>query len=946
MRLSLAPFQALFATLLVFTTPVGSNRALAQTPVGIIDTVIGGDNGDGGLAATSLLDPAALEAHGSELYVADSFGNRIRKISATGIISTVVGTGQPGFSGDGGPATAAELFTPVDVTFDATGNMYIAEVTNRRVRRVDGAGNIQTVAGNGLAGYQGDDVPATQTAVTPYGITVDAQGNIYIADFNNRRVRKVDTQGTMRAFAGNGQFGWSGDGGPATAAALGAPADVAVDSIGNVYIADYSAASVIRKVDTNGIITTIAGIGLTLFTGDGGPASNAAFNRPRRLLTDSTNNLFIFDVGNHRVRRIDANTQIVTTVAGNGVDANSGDGGTAVSASLLSPVDAFLGLAADAAGSLYVSSRRTTLEAWSFDRTVRKIAPSATINTIAAVGDTGDGGAGANAVVDPHGIRFGKGVQAANLYIADRRNNQIRRVSGFSGTIVTSAGSGVYGFSGDGNSALNAALKAPRGVAADADGNFWIADSENHRIRKVAAAGTITTVAGNGTGGYGGDNGSATSASLNIPYAVDLDTAGNVYIADRFNNRIRKVTPGGTITTIAGNGTVASTGNGGLATLASIGSPTDVLVAPDGSIYIAENGTHQVRKITPAGIILPVAGTGSFGYSGDGGLALTAQLNQPGQVALDANGNLFISDQSNRRVRRVDGLTGIITTVAGTGANGYTGDGGPATDAKLTPPSGLAVDPAGVLLIAQTDSGTIREVVFGATANTPTATPTRTPTAPNTPTRTFTRTPTRTPTPTATPTRTPTPTWTAASGAISGQIVHFDGGAPLSSVSVTLAPSSGSPLSTQTSAAGTYSFAPVAEQTWTIRPSLSGGPTQTVDFNDAATALAVAVGALTLSPERHLAADVSGNGEVTSHDASLILQVAMGISTSFPAATLCGSDWLFFPQASSLANQTLISPQVMPQGCVPGAIRLSPLSGSVTNRNFRALRFGDVTAAQ
>jgi sugar lactone lactonase YvrE len=926
--------------------------ASAQTPAGVIYTAIGGKNGDGGPASNSAFDPAGMEFRGSDLYIADNIGNRVRKIDGTGTISTVVGTGQSGFSGDGAPAMNAELFGPVDVTFDDLGRMYVAEFNNRRVRRIDLSGTIETIAGNGLAVYGGENIPATQSGMVPYGITIDTQGRLVIADLNNRRVRRVDAQGTITTVAGNGQFGWLGDGGPATEAPLGNPTDVAVDSAGNIYISDYSQASVIRKVDPSGVISTIAGIGVTVFSGDGGLATLAGFNRPRRVESTISNDLIIFDVGNHRLRRINASDQFVNTIAGNGVDANGGDGGPATSASLLSPIDAFLGVTLDAAGNVYVSSRQTTLEPWSKARTLRKFTPGGTITTIAGISNTGDGGSAASAYVDPHGIRYGEGTQANDLYVADRRNQQVRKVSGSSGVITLIAGSGTSGFSGDGGMAVNARLNNPRGVTSDANGTVWIADSDNNRIRKVTSGGTITTVAGNGTGGYGGDDGNATAASLNVPYAVDVDAAGNLYIADRFNNRIRKVTPGGTITTIAGNGTVASTGNGGLASQAAVGSPTDVLVAPNGTIYIVETTTHQVRKITTDGIISRVAGTGSFGYSGDGGDALSAKLDLPGQVALDGNGNLFISDGGNRRVRRVDAVTNIITTVAGTGEHGYTGDGGLATNAKISPPSGLAVSTTTELFIAQTEGGSVRKVVFGATPHTPTRTPTATPTPPatQTPTRTFTGTPTRTPTRTSTATATlsltPTSTPVAGNGAISGSIVAIRETASVTGVVVDLIPNSGAPLSTGVTVDGDYAFSSIAEQKWTIVPRRMGLAAGSITLADAMLALEAAVGSVELADELYMAADVTGNGEVTSADASLIWQFALGLIDTFPAAEACESDWLFFPNASALPGQTVIMPNISQQNCSPGAIELNPLSGQASERNFRAIQFGDIADEQ
>jgi hypothetical protein len=1037
---NLPAIAALIVAVFVIAAPI----ARAQTPTGTIGTIIGGNNRDGGPATNAIVDPQGIESHGPHLYIADTNGQRIRKVDGnTGLISTVAGTGHSGFSGDGGPALAAEFFGPGDVAFDPSGRMYIAEITNRRVRRVDLAGNIQTVAGNGGTGYQGDNVPATQTSLSlPYGITLDSGGNLYIADFSNRRVRKVDTSGLITTFAGTGVSGYSGDGGPATEATLSGPTDVWMDPNDRLYISDYLT-SAVRRVDPSGIITTVAGNGIRGFFGDGGPATSAWLSLPFGVIADSSNNLIVLDSGNYRVRRVDA-TQTINTIAGNGVNSNSGNGGPATDASLYQPV----GITADSSGNIYVSGRGATLAPWSLDHTVRKIDPSGIITLVAGISDTGDGGLASEAVVDPYGIRFGRGSQLNHLYIADRRNNQIRRVNTATGIISLVAGSGASGFGGDNGSATIAQLRAPRGVTSDTNGNVWIADTDNNRIRKVSTSGVITTVAGTGISGFSGDGGSATSAKLNAPYAVDIDSFGNLYIADRFNNRIRKVTPAGTITTIAGNGTVASTGNGGPASQASLGSPMDVLLAPDGSIYIAEGTTNQVRKIIPEGIILGVAGTGTAGFAGDGGPALSAHLRVPAVIALDPDGNLFIGDQQNNRTRRVDAVTGIITTVAGTGVYGNAGDGGAATNAELQPPSGLAADTNGDLYIAQTDSGSVRKVIFEDLPDTPTtaatATPTSTPsntptytstwTRTNTPTNTRTHTPTHTPpptltqspsrtatfsptrtatrtashtrtatqtftstpsqtptrtqtlvsttspthtptrtatftptstashtrtfTPTQTSSRTPTPTSTQTSsrtptstrtpsmtptsgpdGFIGGLVFYSDTSSTVSSVVVDLVPGGGT---TQTGSDGTYTFDPIEEQDWSIEPSLSGDFSACLDVSDAMYVLEAVVGTRQLSIEQQLAADVSGNGTITAHDASLILQVVLSLIPTLPVIEACSSAWIFMPDPPELANQTVIDPQISSGDCIHGAIELHPLSGRVGARNFRAILFGDV----
>jgi uncharacterized protein (TIGR03437 family) len=311
-------------------------------------------------------------------------------------------------------------------------------------------------------------------------------------------------------------------------------------------------------------------------------------------------------------------------------------------------------------------------------------------------------------LADPQGVAVDA---AGNLYIADSGNNLVRKVS--NGVITTVAGNGNSGFSGDGGAATSAQLFCPDGVAVDSKGNLYIADSCNNRIRKVTN-GVITTVAGTALSGcdpgcFSGDNGPATSAQLFNPEGVAVDSAGNLYIADWGNNRIRKVSSG-VITTVAGNGTQGYGGDGGAAASAQLSYPKGVAADSAGNLYIADSGNGSVRRVSN-GAITTVAGNGTYGFSGDGGLAADAQLCGPAGVALDSAGNLYIADFGNNRIRRVS--DGVITTVAGTGPSdsalgGYGGDGGPATSAQLFHPAGVAVGSAGILYVADTDNSCIR----------------------------------------------------------------------------------------------------------------------------------------------------------------------------------------------------------------------------------------------
>ncbi|HLA38505.1 MAG TPA: NHL repeat-containing protein, partial [Candidatus Glassbacteria bacterium] len=350
---------------------------------------------------------------------------------------------------------------------DATGRLYIADSVNGRIRSVSVNGTIATLAGTGLANFSGDGGPATSAALSkPLSTAIDTPGNLYIADSLNHRIRKISPSGIISTIAGTGVAGFSGDGGPAVSASLKEPLGVVVDAAGNVYIADGGR---VRRISFNGVISKVAGNGWYAFSGDGGPATNASFRGPAGLALDATGNLFIADDGNHRIRKVTPGG-IITTVAGNGVPGFACDGGPAISASLKAP----RGVAVDAGG---------------------------------------------------------------NLYIADFGNNRIRKVSS-DGMITTIAGGG---FAGDGGLATSAGLCGPTDVVLDAAGNFYIPEFFCGRIRKVNPGGTISGFAGRGGVGFSGDGGPATSARFDNPYGVAVDATGNVYIADTNNDRIRKV---------------------------------------------------------------------------------------------------------------------------------------------------------------------------------------------------------------------------------------------------------------------------------------------------------------------------------------------------------------------------------------------------------------------
>jgi sugar lactone lactonase YvrE len=458
----------------------------------------------------------------------------------------------------------------------------------------------------------------------PQGVGVDSVGNVYISDTNNQRIRKVvQVTGILSTVAGTGSGGIQGEGGPATAARVYNPLQMAVDAAGNVYFADYYNDRVRKLTVATGILSTVAGSATTAYGGDGGLATAAQLNYPQAVAVDSSGSLYIADSNNNRLRKVSTpvKTMQLSTVAGTGTPGYNGDG-EATGAQLYYPQ----GVAVDSAG---------------------------------------------------------------NVYISDSSDNRIRKVSG--GVISTVAGTGVGGFSGEGGPATAARVYSPLGLAIDGSGNLFFADYYNNRIRKVAVgSGIITTVAGSGATAAV-DNVVATASGLNSPTAVAVDSSGNLYIADYQNHRIRKVAAGSnTITTVAGNGTAGVGGDGGLATAAQLNYPQGIAVDSAGNLYIGDTNNHRIRKVTAVtGIISTFAGTGIAGYLGENGPATAARLNNPIGMAVDSAGNVFVVDQYNHRVRRIS--AGVITTVVGSGDATFGGDTGAATAGQLNYPDAVAV---------------------------------------------------------------------------------------------------------------------------------------------------------------------------------------------------------------------------------------------------------------
>jgi uncharacterized protein (TIGR03437 family) len=639
-----------------------------------IETVAGSAPADGVPAIAAQIGDiqgVAADRFGN-LYLSDTSNHRVRKVDTAGLIHTIAGTGVAGWNGDGGLATGAQLNLPYGVAVDAAGNVYVADLGNNRVRRIGPDGVIRTWVGNGGAGSEGDGGPATAAQLhTPRNLAVDAAGNLYISEFEGHRVRQVSPDGRISTVAGTGTAGYRGDGGPGPSAQLSSPAGLAVDRTGALYIAD-SQNEVIRKLSPGGAIGTVLGAtaGVTLLT-------------PIAVAVDSAFTVYVAD-GSGQVRSWSATGQW-STVAGTGVSGFAGDGGLAAAATLTAPHD----LAVDASGILFIADGVR----------LREVNASQRILTVAGDGyvhPTGDGGpATAAELYQPSAVALD---WSGNLWIADTGTQRVRMVAA-GGSIRTVAGTGTAGYNGDGIAAAVAQLNNPMGLAADASGNLWIADTYNHRVRQVNPAGRIFTFAGTGTGGIGAGGLAAAQTQLRGPRSVCADRVGTLFLVDTLNHRVLRAAPSGAVETAAGTSVGGYGGDGGAPASAQLNQPGACVLDTAGNLYIADSGNNRIRKVSPGGTITTVAGDGR-----------SALLNAPRGVAVDGSGNVFISDTGNNRIRMLD-AAGETHTIAGAGAAGFAGDSGPASAAQLNAPGGLALDGAGNVYVADTGNNRIRRLV-------------------------------------------------------------------------------------------------------------------------------------------------------------------------------------------------------------------------------------------
>ena len=578
-------------------------------PDGFITTFAGtgvaGFDGDGGPAADAHLNlPYGLAAdrHGN-LYIADLGNNRIRRIGADGIITTIAGTGERGLAGDNCPALSAQLASPRNLALDASGNVYFSEFEGHRVRKILPDGRIVTIAGTGSAGFRGDGGPAAIAQLAfPAGIAIDLSGSLYIADSQNQRIRKVAPGGLIATVVG----GSSGT-------VLYTPLAVAVDSLGTILIGDGS--NTVRARTLTGNWSTVAGTGAPGFSGDGGAAVTSPLDPVRDLALDSSARLYI--ATGVRVRRVDR-AGAIDTVAGDGYVRYIGDGASALAAQLSSPS----AVALDYSGNLYIADTGT--------QRVRQVAPNGAIRTLA-----GTGLPSASGLNMPMGVA----VDAAGVVlIADSYNHRIRAVTS-DGAVSTLAGTGSSGTGAGSAVWTQTALRGPRGVCADRKGVSYIVDTANSRVLRAAPGTALAALTAEG--------------QLNQPSACAADSSGNLFIADTLHHQIRKVSADGALSTVAGSGTAGAEGDNGPAASAALNAPRGVAVDDNGNVFIADTGNHVVRQVTSDGVIHLIAGQYAPGFGGDAGTATEAHLNSPEGLVLDGAGDLYIADAGNNRIRRL-----------------------------------------------------------------------------------------------------------------------------------------------------------------------------------------------------------------------------------------------------------------------------------------------------
>jgi streptogramin lyase len=620
------------------------------------------------------------------VYVADAYNATIRRITPDGTVTTLAGMAQARGSTDG-TGSSAYFFKPSSVAYDGSGNVYVADTANNTIRKVTLDGVVTTLAGR--AGTSGciDATGSDARFSSPAGVAADSSGNVYVADTGNNTIRKVTAAGAVTTLAGSQLNNGSRDG-TGRAALFSTPTGMAVDSAGNVYVADVDN-DTIRKITPAGVVTTIGGAAGIIGSTDG-TGSGALFNTPHAVAVDNAGNIYVADTFNNTIRK--------------GVPASGGAAQTASTSSVE-------GTGTDSSGSTGSTQTGTTGSSGGTGST-----GSTQTGTTGSSGSTGTTGATGSSSGTGSAILFRYPTSvvkdsAGNLYVADASNNIIQKVTS-GGLVSTLTGaSGLAGMQdGSGTSAL---FNQPNGIALDSAGNVYVADTGNATIRKVTSTGVVTTVAGTPSN-RGNVDGTGTAAQFNYPLGIAVDSSGSLYVADAYTNTIRKITPAGVATTFAGAALIRGDADGA-GSAAQFNYPSGVAVDTAGNVYVADTYNDTIRKITAAGAVSTLAG--SAGISGmNDGTGIYALFNQPVGVTVDGIGNVFVADTVNCTIRKV-ASSGAVTTQAGTAGIAGLGDGA-GSSALFNQPRGITVDSTGNLYVADTGNATIRRIAADGTVTT------------------------------------------------------------------------------------------------------------------------------------------------------------------------------------------------------------------------------------
>jgi len=643
-------------TAFTFTTLAGKSGAIVNSA-------------DGTGSAAQFFAPrgVAVDSAGN-VYVADSSNHTIRKVTALGVVTTLAGI--PGTAGNASE-TPAKFREPFSVAVDSAGTVYVADTNNNAIRKITPAGVVTTLAGGNGPG-SADGPGTTAQFHEPRGIAVDSAGTVYVADYENNTVRKVTSAGVVTTLAGKVDTLGTTDG-QGTAARFMSLNGIALDSTGNIYVAD-AGTNAIRKITPSGLVTTFAGGGTT-----------GQFGEPRGVAVDASGNVYVADYTAHVIYKITA-AGAVSKLAGTAPTAGAADGSTTTAL-----FNAPSGLALDSANNLYVGDTS--------NNTIRKISSTGTVATLAGL-------AGRSSSVDGKGTAarfeepFSVATDGTYVYVADSTDHSIRKISA-DGTTVTLAGkAGSFG-STDGLGSI-ARFNAPKGIAADSSGTVYVADTGNATIRKITAAGMVSTLAGT-AGSKGTTDATGAAARFSAPAGVTVDSGGNVYVIDSEASTLRKITPAGIVTTFAGTAYSNGSTNGAGTTVARFNTPFDLAVDSAGNIYVSDHGNHLIRKVTSAGVVSTLAGSGTGGYADGNGTA--AMFKFPSGLTVDPAGNVYVADTDNQVIRKIS-PAGDVTTVAGERIGTTDGVG---TAALFYNPKDVAADASGNVYVADKSNYTIRK---------------------------------------------------------------------------------------------------------------------------------------------------------------------------------------------------------------------------------------------